>query len=69
MARGQLLEAQEKAIKCAGKFKDKGDAVLKTFRDILMNEIIPKIKNQTHSEALERQLMEIEKKINEKVTK
>ena len=62
IARKELIEAQQFAIKCTSMFKEPADQ--KTFKDVLLNEIGPKIKEKSQAKDLEQELIDIEQKLN-----
>ena len=51
------------AIQCTSRFQSSGEKVLKSFRDILLTDIIPKIKKKANSSSLEAVLLETEQQI------
>ena len=61
MARNEWKEAQELSIKCTTLFTDA--ASLKSFRDLLVNEIVPQIKSMSATQELENQLIQKEREV------
>ena len=63
LARNELKEAQEYAIKCASKYKSEGESGTKSFKEILLGEIAERIREKVDKSTLEDELISHETKL------